>query len=405
MWPFRPLSECCTLITDGTHYTPPPVAEGVPFLTVKDMTDNGLDLIGSSRMTRDEFERAVAGNSAPRQGDVLFSKDGTVGKVHIVGAEGEFAVLSSIAILSPDPSVIDSAFLGYMLRHQSVLHDALSKKTGSAIRRLVLRDLKSVKIPLPPLPEQRRIVDLLARAEGIVRLRREAEQKAAELIPALFLDMFGDPATNPKGWPVATVGDAIESADYGSSTKASDSGDGLPLIRMGNVSFEGKLDLTDLKFVELPPTEVDRYRLREGDILFNRTNSKELVGKTGLWRGAMDAVSASYFIRLRVRRDCLVPHYLWAFMNSAHMKRVLFETARGAIGQANINSKELKAFRLPLPPAELQRHFETHCGNIAAMDEQQSAATEKAQETFDALLGQVFSAKDQESDACQTRLT
>jgi hypothetical protein len=209
MWPFRTLSECCNLITDGTHYTPPPVTEGVPFLTVKDMTDDGLDLLGSSRMAPDEFERAAAGNSAPLQGDVLFSKDGTVGKVHVVRGEGEFAVLSSIAILRPNPSAIDNEFLGYMLRHQSVLHDALNKKTGSAIRRLVLRDLKSVKIPVPPLPDQRRIADLLSRAEGIVRLRREAEEKAAELIPALFLDMFGDPATNPRGWPVATVGDVL----------------------------------------------------------------------------------------------------------------------------------------------------------------------------------------------------
>ncbi len=104
----------------------------------------------------------------------------------------------------------------------------------------------------------------------------------------------------------------------------------------------------------------------------------------------MDAVAASYFIRLRVKSDCLAPHYLWAFMNTGHMKRVLFETARGAIGQANINSKELKAFRLPLPPTDLQRQFEAHCRSSTAMEEQQSAATAKAQETFDALLASVF---------------
>jgi hypothetical protein len=97
--------------------------------------------------------------------------------------------------------------------------------------------------------------------------------------------------------------------------------------------------------------------LLAGDLLFNRTNSKELVGKTGLWDGRFDAVAASYFIRLRVNRERIVPAYLWAFFNTSHMKRVLFQTARGAIGQANINAKELRAFPVAAPPLPLQTAF------------------------------------------------
>ena len=99
---------------------------------------------------------------------------------------------------------------------------------------------------------------------------------------------------------------------------------------------------------------------------------------------------ASYFIRLRVKQDRLNPHYLWAFMNSAHMKQVLFDTARGAIGQANINSKELKAFRIAIPPLDLQRKFERHCHDVAGIQTQQSTATTQAEATFNALLAQVF---------------
>lgn len=253
------------------------------------------------------------------------------------------------------------------------------------------KDVAELSVPWFSLPEQRRIVDILSRAEGIVRLRREAEKKAAELIPALFLDMFGDPATNPKGWPMETVGDVIESADYGSSTKSSEDGSGLPLIRMGNVDYAGTLNLSDLKFVNLPDSEAEKYRLRDGDILFNRTNSKELVGKTGMWSNEREAVVASYFIRLRVDRDRLHPSYLWAFMNSRHMKRVIFDTARGAIGQANINSKELKAFPVAVPPLTLQQSYATRLADIRSIQSQQAAATATAQATFDALLAQVFS--------------
>ena len=287
---------------------------------------------------------------------------------------------------------VDRAFLAYFLRNQQTVDSISAKTAGARMPRADMGFVLSLPLPLPPLPEQRRIIDLLSRAEGIVRLRRDAGKKSAELIPALFLDMFGDPATNSKGWPVVPVSEVIAAADYGSSTKASDDGAGLPFIRMGNVDYGGTLDLSNLKFVNLPAKEVEKYRLHEGDILFNRTNSKELVGKTGLWNNVRDAVVASYFIRVRVKRDKLHPCYFWVFMNSAHMKRTLFDTARGAIGQANINSKELKAFRVALPPLSLQEAFAAKVDDVRSIQSQQSAATVKAQATFDALLARCFAA-------------
>lgn len=223
---------------------------------------------------------------------------------------------------------LDMRFLFYLFRKL----DLSRLKTATGVPGLTRDDAYQEQIPVPPLAEQNRIVDILSRAEGIVRLRREAQKKAAELIPALFLDMFGDPATNPKGWPVASVGNVIASTDYGNSTKASDYGVGVPLIRMGNVDYAGYLKLDDLKHVELSPDDIERFGLREGDIIFNRTNSKELVGKTGRWDGSHEAVAASYFIRVRVNQTMINSLYFWAFMNSSHMKRLLFDTARGAIG-------------------------------------------------------------------------
>ncbi len=322
--------------------------------------------------------------------DTLLVCDGARTGLSCSGLHGYIG--STLATLKPDEAKVEPAYLFYFVRSK---YDLLNSRTrGAAIPHVDKDLLMGLQIPLPSLTEQRRIVDILSRAEGIVRLRRDAEKKAAELIPALFLDMFGDPATNPKGWPVETVVDVIESADYGSSTKSSDDGSGLPLIRMGNVDYAGTLNLADLKFVNLPDNEVEKYRLREGDILFNRTNSKDLVGKTGLWSNERESVVASYFIRLRVDRERLHPSYLWAFMNSRYMKRVLFDTARGAIGQANINSKELKAFPVAVPPLELQNEFAARLEDIRSIQTQQSTATSRAQATFDALLARVFAGRN-----------
>lgn len=297
-----------------------------------------------------------------------------------LGADG-------IKVLQPSDG-FEAKFLFYYFRSVKLPNAGYSRH---------FKFLKEVDVPKPPLSEQRRIVDLLSRAEGIVRLRREAHKKAASIIPALFLDMFGDPARNPMGWKVVQLGDVIRSADYGSSSKASDDAVGLPLIRMGNVDYAGGLDLSDLKYVELDPKKAEHYRLAKGDLLFNRTNSKELVGKTGLWDEAIEAVVASYFIRVRVNETLVRPFFVWAFMNTKHMKRVLFDTARGAIGQANINTRELRAFQIPLPDLKTQEHFEERCRALLAIQKQQAGATVAGLAVFNSLLARLFASPNQEA--------
>ncbi len=386
-WRTARLEDVAQVLGGGTPSRTEPnyFGGGIAWATPTDITKLDRLYISQTKETVSEEGLRNSSTKLMPAGAVLLTSRATIG----------FTAISTVPICTNQgfinficgPHLVPE-YLAYWLRTQ---RDKMIQHAGGTTFKEVARGtLRKFEIPFPPLPEQRRIVDLLSRAEGIVRLRREAEKKAAELIPALFIDMFGDPATNPKGWPVATVGDVLDAAEYGSSSKASCDGAGLPMIRMGNVTYAGSLDLADLKYVDLPAAEVERYSLREGDILFNRTNSKELVGKTGLWDSTRGAIVASYFIRLRVQRQVLSPHYLWAFMNTAHMKRVIFDTARGAIGQSNINSKELKAFPLAVPPHLLQEQFALRCVDVSGLTTQQSAATAKAQATFDALLASVF---------------
>jgi type I restriction enzyme S subunit len=251
-----------------------------------------------------------------------------------------------------------------------------------------------LQVPLPPLDEQRRIVDILNHASSIRRLREQAQAKAREIIPALFLDMFGDPATNPRGWEVGTVGDILTSAQYGTSTKAAETRNGMPMLRMGNVTTDGALSLEAMKYVVLGDDEIEKYSLRAGDILFNRTNSRELVGKTGLWDGRFPAVHASYFIRLRVDRSHAMPEYVWAFFNGQFMKRRLYETARGAIGQANINAKEVRAFSIPLPPLNLQEDFAVRVSDVQSLVTMGETACATANSVSQSLLNRCFNGEN-----------
>lgn len=337
------------------------------------------------------IEAPSRARKAIRAGDVLVSTvRPNLNAVAIVPDSLDGQVASTGFCVLRAKEDVSSRYIFYFTRSQRFIKGLQTLVAGALYPAVTDGQVLDQELPPHSPAEQTRIVDVLTRAEHIVRLRCEAQRKVAELMPATFAKIFADPATNPMDWPMTTIGELLTDADYGSSAKAHTDPVGLPMIRMGNVTYEGNLDLENLKYVELSSEDVERFSLREGDILFNRTNSKELVGKTGLWDGAIEAIVASYFIRLRVDREKAYPSYLWAFLNSPHMKRVLFSTARGAVGQSNINSKELKAFPIPHPPEGLQKTFDEHCKSLLDLAAQQLTSLEKAEATFQALLARAF---------------
>ena len=295
----------------------------------------------------------VAPKKIADAGDILISVRAPVGPTNI--ASERCCIGRGLAAIRPDETVALGDFVHWNIKRRQP--ELVSKGQGSTFAAIGQRELKSLLIPLPPLDEQRRIADILNRAAKIERLRAQAAERLREFIPALFVRMFGDPAINSLGWDEQPLGAFCILTQYGTSKKATNQAGGLPVLRMGNVTYRGDLDCTDLKWVALSESDAEKYVLRSGDILFNRTNSRELVGKTGIWDGRFQAVSASYFIRLRVDETYVSPIYVWAFMNSPSTKQRLFEAARGAIGQANINAREIKALLLPVPPLHLQHRY------------------------------------------------
>ena len=215
--------------------------------------------------------------------------------------------------------------------------------------------MKALEIPLPSLEEQKRIADILDRAEALRAKRRAAIAQLDELVKSIFIEMFGDPAINPKGWPICNIGDLLESASYGTSEKAGATGE-YPVLRMSNITRTGEMDLTDLKFMDLADSQKERYLVRAGDVLFNRTNSAELVGKTAIFRDMRQMAYAGYLIRLRVNIQNN-PEYLSAFLNTDYSKRMLRGMCKSIIGMANINATEVQAMRIPQPPFPLQKEF------------------------------------------------
>lgn len=243
------LETLCTLLTDGTHYTPPNAGDGVPFLTVADMQPNGLNFSSCSRITTADFEEARRQNSAPLHGDVLFSKDGTVGKVHVVNGEGQFAVLSSIAIIRPDPAKLDSSFLSHFLRTPAAISAADRSKTGSALRRIILKDIRRLKIDAPSLKEQKRIAAVLDQADDLRRLRNLSLNALESIGSQTFKHMFGDPKHASGRWPLVSFDDACrdETARSDKLQRGSYLPTGqYPVVDQGQKAIAGWTDDADL---------------------------------------------------------------------------------------------------------------------------------------------------------------
>jgi type I restriction enzyme S subunit len=253
----------------------------------------------------------------------------------------------------------------------------------------------SLAIPLPPIDEQAQIVDVLSRAESIIRLRREAQKKATELIPAIFVDMFGDPATNPRGWPVVQLGEVLaEPPVLGTMAKPSAEKREWLDLRVANIQ-RGSLNLDDEKWLDLSPQEIKRFALRNGDVILARAiGSLDHLGKAIVVEPDGKWTFDSHLMRIRVNREQLLPEMLTTYLETDGGRREFLSHTRRSAVQFNINGKEIRRVRLPIWPIELQRLFLRKLESVDSIVHQQSAALERAIAAFEALLARTFATND-----------
>jgi type I restriction enzyme S subunit len=266
-------------------------------------------------------------------------------------------------------------------------------KRGATVHSVASGFIERLQIPLPPLPEQRRIVEVMQRAAGIRRLRQAALAKARETIPALFLKMFGDPATNPMGWPVLQLGDLTETFRYGTSTKCTEVEEPgcLPVLRIPNVIGDA-IDWSDLKFATLSAAEVQRLSLVTDDLLFVRTNGNPAyLGRCVRFDGDRTALFASYLIRARLKENgCANATFVREAMISDAVRQVLLRQSKTTAGNFNLSIGGLEGIKLPVPPLALQQAFATRLTALRGIIAQQERALETARAAEASLLARLL---------------
>ncbi len=346
-------------------------------------------------------QRSLLGSEAPsrarkliRQGDVLVSTvRPNLNAVALVPASLDGAVASTgFCVLRANSRVLPE-YLLYFVRSRNFVDNLCTLVAGAMYPAVSDSQVLDQQLPLPPLPEQRRIVDLLSRAEGIVRLRREAEKKVAELIPALFNDMFGDPATNPKGWPVALLPDVL-SRPFKNGLylpKESYSADGVEMVHMSD-AFYGEVKRGGLRRVLANKKQLDDYGLTKTDLLVAR-RSLTFDGAAkicGIPDSGDPLLFESSFIRLAPDLAKVRTEFLLNYLNNPSTRQAHVLGRISGITISGINQAAMNQIPVLMPPLPLQDSFVARVAEVRSIQSQQSTATAKAQAAFNALLADGF---------------
>lgn len=315
-----------------------------------------------------------------REGDALLHSR-NIDKV----AQPDFGGITGEKIFilrSRDEEVLLQDLIPYLVASDRFRRYAESRWAGSTNKFLNKTPLMQYEFDLPPLDEQRRIARVLIAAEDYQDALRDLSARGtssrASLVDHRMRGLtLGRAAYHERvgryfdGWGLVPLGELLAMAQYGLSESLHSEGQ-YPVLRMMNLE-EGKATADDLKYLDLADAEFEAYRLVSGDVLFNRTNSYELVGRTGVYDMPGDFVFASYLVRLRTDADRLLPEYLCAFLRAPIGRRQVMSFATRGVSQANVNASNLKRVLVPVPPIGYQKEVVDLLGALDARRRETSA--------------------------------
>ena len=369
-WESSLLKRFCN-VTDGSHFSPKSENIGKPYVSVKDIGENSIDLENCNKIADEDFDLLVRNGCCPTENDILLTKDETIGRAAIVTKEYEpFVVLSSLGILSPNEKV-NSRFLYFYLISGINVDQMFSTIRGSALTRLTIERIKTLVFICPTLPEQTAIADyldekteqidkLIANKERLIKLLKE--ERTAIINQAVTKGINPDAKLKPSG--IDWLGDIPEHWEvkrfkfvakikYGLGQPPNQKDDGLPLIRATNVE-RGRIVEKDLIFVDPEDIPYDRDPiLKEDDIIIVRSGA--YTADSAIIPKKYDGAVAGYDMVVRVYEDspvfisyCLLSNYV--LINQLYLERL-----RAA--QPHLNKEELGETLILLPKIEEQKEI------------------------------------------------
>jgi len=334
-----------------------------------------------------------------QKNDIIIEKSGgspeqPVGRVVFFDCKGTFLCNNFTSILRPKSDLVYPKYLHYILfsNHKFGFVRKFQNKTTGIINLQLPRYIKETKIPLPPLPEQKKIAVILDAADQLKQKDQQLIEHYNRLSQSLFLDMFGDPVTNPMGWS-DTLLEKLASISSGvtkgrKSRKAFDLN--LPYMRVANVQ-DGHLNLEEIKTIPANNEDLIKYGLKAGDVLLTEGGDPDKLGRGAVWSSEVpNCIHQNHIFRVRVLSENLTPLYLSKLCGSTYGKHYFLKSGKQTTGIASINKTQLNRFPVLLPPITLQNQFAERIKAIEAQKQQAQLNLKKSTELFNSLLQRAF---------------
>ncbi|UOE41186.1 restriction endonuclease subunit S [Chryseobacterium suipulveris] len=384
----------------------------IPWLIIGDLNDN---FISSSKTKITELGLKNSSAKIVPSGNILIALYGSIGKLGI--NKIPLATNQAIAFTKNLKEFMFNKYLFYFLFYKRAYLNSLGK--GATQMNISQTVLKEVEIPIPPLPEQQAIVqkieELFSELDNSIQNLKTAQKQIKIYRQSVLKSAFEGKLTQekleniqqvaepkleygenrlPEGWKWVKLGDVVKNVEYGSSEKSKKFGK-IPVLRMGNIQ-NGKFDWEDLVYTDTD-SEIEKYLLKKNDVLFNRTNSSELVGKTAIYKGERPAIFAGYLIRINYDIQILNPKYLTFYLNSASAREYGDSVKTFGVNQSNINGTKLKTYPLPLAPLSVQEEIvseiESRFSVADKLEEAINQSLEQAEVLRQSILKKAFEGK------------
>ncbi len=391
-WPLAKLGDVASFSSGGT----PSKAKtefwkgDIPWVSPKDMKSNQIN-DAEDKITSDAVKESAARVVGPESVLVVVRSGILVHTLPVATIGRDVSFNQDIKAITPKNGGLLPAYLFWVLKGREAEILRIGVKKGATVHSVSSGFLEGLLFPLPPVDEQQRIVGLLDRAVEIQRGADAARAKARAVIPALFLDTFGDPITNPRGWPNIRFSEAVTNFRYGTNQKCSEkkADEAIAVLRIPNV-IGANINWDELKYAILPDAELHKLKLLPGDLLFVRTNGNpDYIGRCAEYIEGPPAAYASYLIRARLS-ETMSPTFMCQHFTHPNYRPTMLRAGRTTAGNYNLSTEGLGKLPVIAPPLDLQTAFAERVHHIEAFARNLEAAAAKAQAMVAALSARLF---------------
>jgi type I restriction enzyme S subunit len=363
-WKTVPLGDLAESVNYGVTASASAQAVGPKFLRISDIQSGNVNW---ESVPWCECDTRSASHAQLKPGDIVFARTGaTTGKTFLIRECPPDAVFASYLIRVRVGAGVEPRFINHFFQTPNYWAQITKGARGAAQPGVNATTLQALKVPVPPLSEQRRIAEILDKADALRAKRRVTLAQIGTLTHSVFFDIFGDPAKNPRGWPTSSLGPLLRGITNGMTRRRAESDAGKSIVLRLRDIREGWIDFSDVNRITLTSEEASRYEVLAGDLLFIRVNGNpDYVGRCALFDGYAETVYFNdHVMRVNIDRSALDGVFLAFLLNGAYGKSEIAKHRKTSAGQHTINQDGLSRISFPLPPLPLQLTFAHRVADI-----------------------------------------